>query len=264
MKPIVNIVTTAARKAGKIIVQAQANMGSVKVSRKEDNTLVSNIDVAVEELIIDSIRKAGFDDFFITEETGEFGNKDSRFTWIIDPIDGTNNFVHGLPQCCISIGLKKDDEIILGVIYNPFLDLMFTAYKGMGAQLNGQKIRVSDRADMTGALLSVSLKYSRKTFDDSYLIELVKLHKVIAGYRYSGSIAMDLAYVAAGYLDGLWTATKIKIWDIAAGYIIAKEAGAIVTDITGKSDIENAEFIIAANKKIQPKIAKTLAKHIKK
>ncbi|AIT10068.1 inositol monophosphatase [Candidatus Francisella endociliophora] len=262
MKPILNTTTTIARKAGKLILQAQNDLGSIKVSKKADNTTVTNVDVAVENFIIDNIKKSGFNDYFITEEAGQFGNKDSRFTWIIDPIDGTNNFVHGLPHCCISIAIKKDNDIVAGVIYNPFLDLMFSAYKGEGAQLNGQRIRVSQKTDLKDNLISASLKYSRKVFNDSYVAELLMLQKTISGYRYSGSIAMDMAYLAAGYLDGLWACGDVKIWDLAAGYIIMKEAGAIVTDIHGTNNLDSS-LIIAGNKKIQPKLIKLLAKHIK-
>lgn len=262
MKPILNVVTTIARKAGKIILQAQNDPSTIKISKKPDNSVVSNVDVAVENFIIDNIKKSGFNDYFITEENGEFGNKDSRFTWIIDPIDGTNNFVHGLPHCCISIGVKKDDDIVLGVIYNPFLDLMFCAYKGQGALLNGKKIRVAQNQDLTDTLISASLKYSRRIFNDSYVAEIIKLQQVISGYRYSGSIAMDMAYLAAGYIDGLWACGNVKIWDLAAGYIIMKEAGAIVTDIYGTNNISSG-LIIAGNKKVQPKLIKLLAKHIK-
>ncbi|MBY7735326.1 inositol monophosphatase family protein [Francisella philomiragia] len=262
MKPILNAVTTIARKAGKIILQAQNDPSTIQISQKSDNTTVSNIDVAVENFIIDNIKKSGFNDYFITEESGEFGNKDSRFTWIIDPIDGTNNFVHGLPHCCISIAAKKDNDIVLGVIYNPFLDLMFCAYKGQGALLNGKKIRVAQSQDLEKTLISASLKYSRRIFKDTYVAELIKLQQVISGYRYSGSIAMDMAYLAAGYIDGLWACGSVKIWDLAAGYIIMKEAGAIVTDIHGTSNLESG-LIVAGNKKVQPKLIKILAKHIK-
>ena len=264
MNPIVNVVSTVVRKAGKIIVQSHSDMNSIRPILKDDNTYTTNIDIAVENMIIDGIKKTGFNDYFIAEESGEFGNKKSRITWIIDPIDGTNNFIHGLPHCCISVALKKDEEIVMGVIYNPFLDMMFCAYRGEGATLNGQKIRVSNRADLNGCLFSASLKYSRTMFSDTYVAELIKMQQTISGYRYSGSIALDLAYVAAGYIDGLWTANSVKLWDVAAGYIIAKEAGAIITDIKGLSDILNADLIIVANKKIQPKIAKMLAKHLKK
>ena len=264
MKPILNVVTTIARKAGKIILQAHNDLDSISTTKKADGTLVSNIDLAVESFIVESIKKSGFkDDFFITEESGEFGNSESRFTWIIDPIDGTNNFVHGLPHCCISIGIRKEGELVLGVIYNPFLDLMYSAYKGEGAELNGKRIRASKTKDLKGTLLSASLKYSRKIFKDSYIAGMVMLQQKIAGYRYSGSIAMDLAYLASGYIDGLWATGKIKIWDVAAGYVIAKEAGIIITDIMGNNNIDNASVIIGANKKIQPKITKFLAKHLK-
>jgi myo-inositol-1(or 4)-monophosphatase len=263
MKPILNVVTTIARKAGKIILQAHNDLGSIKTTRKPDNTIVSNVDLAVESFIVENIKKSGFDDYFITEENGKFGNRESRFTWIIDPIDGTNNFVHGLPHCCISIALRKESELVLGVIYNPFLDLMFSAYKGESAQLNGKRIRVSQAKDFQGTLISASLKYSRKIFNDSYVTEIIKLQQEISGYRYSGSIAMDMAYLASGFIDGLWASGEVKIWDIAAGYVIAKEAGAVITDIKGSNNIEDASVIIVANKKIQPKITKLLAKHLK-
>lgn len=264
MKPILNVVTTIARKAGKIILQAHNDLDSINTTRKADGTMVSSADLAVENFIIENIKKAGFDDdFFITEENGEFGNKESRFSWIIDPIDGTNNFIHGLPLCCISIAVKKEDELVLGVIYNPFLDLMYSAYKGEGAELNGKRIRTSKAKDFKSTLISASLKYSRKIFKDSYVAEMVMLQQEIAGYRYSGSIAMDMAYLASGFIDGLWASGKVKIWDIAAGCVIAREAGCVITDIKGNNNIEDAAVIIAANKKIQPKITKLLAKHLK-
>lgn len=263
MKPILNAITTITRKAGRLIVQGQNDLGSINISKKADGSIVTNVDVAVENFLVENIKKSGYDDYFITEEAGEFGNKESRFTWIIDPIDGTNNFVHGLPNCCISIGLKKDNELVLGVIYNPFLDLMFSAYKGEGAQLNGQRIRVSQAKDLKGILISASLKYSRKIFKDSYIAEMVMLQQEISGYRYSGSIAMDMAYLSAGYIDGLWACGKVRIWDLAAGYVIAKEAGALVTDIKGSNNLDNTTVLIAGNKKIQPKLSKVLAKHLK-
>ena len=151
----------------------------------------------------------------------------------------------------------------MGVIYNPFIDFMFSAHKGDGAELNGKRIRVSDKRDFGGALISASLKYSRSIFHDSYVAEYIRLQQQISGYRYSGSIAIDLAYVASGCIDALWASGNIHIWDIAAGYIIAKEAGAIITDINGSNDIDNSKILIAANKKLQPKLGKLLAKHVK-
>ena len=263
LSPKLNLLTTIVKKAGSFITEAHNNLQSLKITQKADKSFVSNVDVGVENYIVTAIKKAGFDDYFITEETGSFGNENSRFTWIIDPIDGTNNFIHGLPHCCISIALKKDNEIVLGLIYNPFLDMMFTAEKGKGAMLNNRRIRVSTKENFTATLISCSLKYSTSLFKESYYEEILKLNKVISGYRYSGSIAMDLAYLAAGFIDGLWTTSSVKIWDVAAGFIIAKEAGAIITDINGLSNMEKADFIIAGNRKLQPKISKMLAKHVR-
>jgi len=260
MHPMVKAVSTAVRKVSKLILRAQRD-GQMSVVKKENGSYVTNVDVAVEQMLIDELKKIGYKDYFITEESGSFGNKESKYTWIIDPIDGTNNFVHGIPHNCISVALKNGNNIIMGIVYNPHLDQMFTAYKGRGATLDGKKIRVSQRAGFDKALFSASFKYSPKIFKGTYAVELFKLQREISGYRYSGSIALDLCYFASGYIDAIWIANNPNIWDIAAGYLIAVEAGGIITNFYAKSDIDSLDVFVGSNSKLQPKILKRLAKH---
>lgn len=262
MHPMMNIAIKAARKAGKVILEANDKRQSIQVSEKSRNNYVTNYDVAAEKVILEIIQQARPDDYFITEESGEFGNERAAHTWIIDPIDGTNNFIHGIPHNCIAIGMQYHGKTELAVIYNPHLDQLFTATKGSGAQLNGQRIRVSTRKEFKGGLISASIKYSPKVFKNTYPLALLKLNEDISGYRYSGSLALDLCYLACGYIDGLWTSRPAKIWDIEPAVLIAREAGAVVSEPNGGNNVAQSGILVAANPKLATKLIKHLAPHV--
>ncbi len=260
MHPLLNLAINSARKAGHMI--RKANEKTFKVYEKAPNNFYTDIDLQAEQIILDTIKEARPNDYFITEESGEFGNPEAEMTWIIDPIDGTTNFIHGLPQICVSIALQYRGKTEIGVIYNPNSDELFTASRGHGARLNDKKLRVATRQNWPGSVFSTSLKYDKNRMKETYIAQLMTLHRRIAGFRYSGSLALDLCYVAAGKLDGLWTATPCKIWDIAAGYLIVKEAGGVVTDLQGNPANLTDGQLIAANPKMAHRLNQLLAPHL--
>lgn len=264
MHPMLNIAIQAARKAGQRILLANNHRDRIEVREKSANNLVTNIDLEVEQIILDILKTANPKQYFITEESGAFGNADSNYTWIIDPIDGTNNFIHALPHHCVSIAMQYHKKTEVAVVYNPYLDQLFTAQRGRGAQLNGHRLRVAKRDGLPRCLLSGALRYSNKLFDETYPQAILELHNKISGLRYSGSLALDMCYVAAGYLDGLWTSRNAKIWDIAAADLIIRESGGIVCAINGAGDYLSHGQLIAGNPKIVSKLTQFLHPHLVK
>ncbi|WP_119344859.1 inositol monophosphatase family protein [Facilibium subflavum] len=264
MHPKMNVAIKAARQAGRAILKANDNRSTIEVHEKSKNNYVTNIDIEVEKKIIATLQKAFPDQFYITEEAGHFGNENSDHTWIIDPIDGTNNFIHGLPHHCVSIAMQFRNKTELAVVYNPYLDQLFTATKGSGAQLNGQRIRVGNKKEFTGCLFSGALKYSTKVFNPSYPEAVLALHEEISGLRYSGSLTLDMCYVAAGYLDAVWTSRDAKIWDIAAADLIIKEAGGMLCGLDGGLHYLQDGRLIGGNPRIVAKLTKFLSPHLAK
>jgi myo-inositol-1(or 4)-monophosphatase len=235
----------AARDAGKYIL---SNIGKVRqVSFKSiQSNLVTEVDKKSEEIIIKTLQ-SDFPDFdILAEESGASSTKNSEFMWVIDPLDGTTNFAHGLPIFSISIGLIKGNEVIVGVIYDPTRDQLFTAEKGKGAFLNGQKLSVSKTKDIKKALLVTGFPYNVEENPDHCFERFVIMTKHSRAVRRLGSAALDFAYVAAGIFDGFWE-VKLNPWDIAAGLLLVKEAGGKVTNFKGEeSDIFNPQ-ILASN-----------------
>ncbi|MBK2124059.1 inositol monophosphatase family protein [Fangia hongkongensis] len=262
MHPKMNVAIKAARQAGRMILKASENLSSIEVHEKAKNNYVTNVDLEVEKHILSVLQKAFPDQYYITEESGSFGNEESDHTWIIDPIDGTNNFIHGLPHHCVSIAMQFRGKTDLAVIYNPYLDQLFTATKGSGAQLNGQRIRVAKRKEFSSSLFSGALKYSSKVFKESYPQAILELYKEISGLRYSGSLALDMCYVAAGYLDAVWTSRDAKIWDTAGAALMIKEAGGMLCGLDGGLNFLEDGRLIGGNPKIVAKLTTYLAPHI--
>lgn len=263
MHPMMNITVKAIRKASRIIINANENMQNIKITTKSTNNYVTNIDIEVEKVIINTLQRAFPDQYYITEESGRFGKEDSDHTWIIDPIDGTNNFIHGIPHHCISVAMQFRGKTELAAIYNPYLDQLFTATKGSGAQLNGQRIRVAKRKNFTGCLFSGALKFSKEIFDyNTYPEAILNLHKEISGLRYSGSLALDMCYVASGYLDAVWTSRNAKIWDIAGAALIIKEAGGMLCGLDGGVNFLKDGRLIGGNPRIVAKLTKFLMPHL--
>lgn len=250
MHPIVNIAVTAARSAGKIILRAQDQMDKLHVVEKGVNDFASQVDKAAEEIIIETIKKAYPQHDILGEESGLIpGNGSSDVTWIIDPLDGTTNFIHGFPQFCISIGVKQGDKIYHGVVYDPVRDELFSASRGEGARMNGKRLRVSNAEKLQKSLLGTGFPFRDFTYLDDYLTFLKAIIPHCAGIRRAGAAALDLAYVAAGRLDGFWE-FGLKPWDVAAGALFIQEAGGYVSTIDGSQDVLNGKSILAAPPKV--------------
>jgi myo-inositol-1(or 4)-monophosphatase len=255
MHPFVNIAVKAARAAGKIMIDAVLHPSRVKIQKKSATELdfVSTVDHAAEAVIIDTITKAYSEHNIIAEESGE-QNKDSEITWIIDPLDGTLNFVHGLPFFAVSIAIMNAGVIEHGVIYNPIADELFTASKGSGAKLNNQRLRVSANSKLSESLLSINNKVLNNWLQQSSDIA-ANLPQGRNGVitRNFGSAALHLAFVAAGRLDG-YCDCQLKPWDIAAGALLVKESGGYITDFQGKADFLTSGEIIVGNPKIHQQL----------
>jgi myo-inositol-1(or 4)-monophosphatase len=245
---MVNIAVRAARKAGDVITRSLDKMSSLNITQKGPNDFVTEVDKAAEEAILYTISKAYPDHSFLTEESGEILNKDSNSVWIIDPLDGTTNFIHGLPQYCVSIAFQQNGVIEHGVIYHPLTQDLFTASRGHGAQLNGKRIRVSKQTKLEGSLISANLPREPE-YMESYCRWMREIHDKVAGVRRSGSTALDLAYLAAGYIDAFWT-TQLQSWDMAAGSLLIREAGGVVTDLEGGVNFMERRNLVAANPKL--------------
>lgn len=230
MHPLLNIAIRAAREAGKVIVRDIDRVDTLDVSVKGRNDFVSEVDRRAEHAIIATIRRSYPDHAVLGEESGADGESDH--VWVIDPLDGTTNYLHGFPVFCVSIAIKYRGKIEHGVVYDPLRNELFTASRGRGAQLNDRRIRVSRRPGLEGALLGTGFPYRDLNQLDEYLAVFRELITHTAGIRRAGSAALDLAYVAAGRMDGFWE-YGLKEWDIAAGTLLIQEAGGTVTDFQG-------------------------------
>lgn len=246
MHPLVNIGIDAARQAGRIILRALDRLETVKISEKGPNDFVTEIDKAAESAIIDTIHQAYPKHGILAEESGE--TKGNEYTWIIDPLDGTFNFIHGYPQFCVSIAVQKEGQLAHAIIYDPLRNELFTASHGSGAYLNNRRLRVSTKATLEGGIFGTGPALNTEQL--KRFIEFFKhLQPDSARTRHSGCAALDLAYVAAGRLDAYWE-NNLKPWDLAAGILLVQEAGGLSSDINSdKSPLETGE-ILASNFKL--------------
>jgi len=251
MHPMLNTAVKAARRGAAVINRASFDLDQVNVTKKKHNDFVTEVDKAAEEAIINVLKNAYPDHAILAEESGASANlhDENENVWIIDPIDGTTNFIHGFPQYCVSIALQQRGQITQAVVYDPTRNDLFTATKGAGAYLNEKRIRVSRRDKLAETLIGTGFPYS----DLSRLDEYMKMFKLMtertAGLRRPGSAALDLAYVAAGRLDGFFE-EGLKPWDMAAGVLLITEAGGIVGNFKGDSDYLYKGNIIAGSPKI--------------
>ena len=255
MHPLINIAVRAARKGGDIIMQASDRLDRIRVSEKQAHDFVTNVDQEVEQVLIETIREKFPSHGILAEESGDSPGDD--FTWIIDPLDGTSNFIHGFPHYAISIALRHKSVIEQAVIYDPIREELFTASRGDGAQLNNRRMRVSTNKNIDGAFLGTGFPFKNKAILDSYLNNFKILFSQAAGIRRAGSAALDLAYVAAGRLDGFWE-YGLNIWDIAAGILLIKEAGGIVSDMQGSENYLDSGDIVAGNPHIFKQMVRVL------
>ena len=253
-----NIMIKAARRASRGLLRDFGEVENLQVSSKSAGDFVSKADIKAEEIIYEELSQARPNYGWIGEESSEKHGRDPTRRWIVDPLDGTSNFLHGIPHWGISIGLEFKHEIIAGVIYDPIKDEMFTAEKGQGAWLNDRRIRVSNRSNMIEMLFATGVPFGKREGLKNTLQELEKLMPKCAGVRRQGAAALDLAYVAAGRLDGYWE-KGLMAWDIAAGILIAKEAGALVEAFNDPlSSPLTAGSLICANNLIFNSFAKIL------
>ncbi len=256
MSGILNIAVQAAYNAGHIIQQESRNVERILVEKKGHNDFVSETDKKAEQIIINTILKAFPNHNIMGEESG-LNDRNSDFTWIIDPIDGTTNYIHGHPQYCVSIAVKEGNKIVCGVIYDPNRNDIYTAELGKGARLNDSRIRVSKTINLADSLLATGFPTYDLSFLDRYMDIFKEMIKSTSGQRRAGSAALDLAYVASGIVDGFWE-FNLKPWDIAAGYLLVKEAGGLICDFDGEQNMFESGNIIAANPKLVPQILKLI------
>ena len=253
MHPMLNIAIRAARAAGDSIVREMDRACDIPIEDKGKNDFVTEVDKNAEEIIISTIQKSYPDHAFLAEESGQRGESD--YLWVIDPLDGTTNFLHSFPHFAVSIALKQKGILNQAVVYDPLKQELFTATKGKGAQLNNRKIRVSSKKELDGALLGTGFPYS----DEKAMLKFIESYKAlfpkVAGIRRAGVASLDLAYVASGRLDGFWE-FNLKPWDIAAGVLLIQEAGGISAELSGGLDYLERGNIISAN----PKLLKAMLK----
>lgn len=249
--PILNVMINAARKAGRGLIRDFGELEHLQVSQKGPaSDFVSSADIKTEKLLRQELEKARPGFGFVGEEGGTTVGSDASHRWIIDPIDGTTNFLHGIPHFAISIGLERDGEIIAGVVYEPIHDEMYHAERGGGTFLNDRRLRVSGRRKLSESLFATGIPFAGKEGKQDFIDMASKIMSISAGIRRFGSASLDLAYVAAGRYDGYWE-SNIKSWDIAAGIILVREAGGYVTDRAGGPNMLERGDIVAANAQLQ-------------
>lgn len=254
MHPLTNIAVTAARRAGSVILQYYRRGETGEVRQKDENDYVTEADERAEATIIDVIHRAHPKHAIRAEESGRSG--DSRTIWIIDPIDGTSNFMHGLPHFCVSIACQIDGVVEHAVVYDPVKDELFTADRGAGATLDGRRIRVSGARHLRHAMLASGFAYRKNDDIATHLPTFNRLLAASGDFRRGGSAALDLAYVAAGRLDGYWE-LGLSPWDVAAGILMVETAGGIVSDPFGGNPLESGNLVAAT-----PKLHPVLVQHI--
>jgi myo-inositol-1(or 4)-monophosphatase len=254
---LMNIMTKAARKAGRSLARDFGEVERLQVSIKGPANFVSAADHRAEDIIYTELARARPDYAFLMEERGAVDGADKTHRWIVDPLDGTTNFLHGLPLFCISIGLEREGQLVAGLIYLPVLDELYTAEKGKGAFVNDRRIRVSARRQLTDALLATSIPHKGRTGHERFRREMAALMMESTGIRRTGAAALDLAWTAAGRFDAYWE-HGIQPWDMAAGIVILREAGGIATDLSGGSDMLETGTVVAGVPAIQKALLQKL------
>lgn len=263
LHPMINVAVKAARAAGAIINRAALDVEAVRISQKLVNDFVTDVDHAAEQAIIETLLAAYPGHGIWAEESGrEHGAKDSEFVWIIDPLDGTTNFIHGFPVYCVSIALAVKGKIEQAVIYDPSRNDLFTATKGRGAYLNDRRLRVSKRIRMQECLISTGFPFRPGDDFNAYLRMMGDVMQKTAGLRRPGAAALDLAYVAAGFTDGFFE-TGLQPWDVAAGSLLVTEAGGLVGNFTGDSDFLEQNECLAGNPRVYGQLVTILGKYSK-
>jgi len=257
--PQINIITRACMKASRSLIRDYGEIENLQVSTKGPGDFVSSADKRTEKILIDELQKAYPEYGIITEETGIINKSNTRNRWIIDPIDGTMNFLNGIPQFAISIGYEEENEIKCGVIFNPIMNEMFCAEKGNGAYLNNSRIRVSNKKKIKDALIVTGGPKQASKIKDKIFSEYINVSKHVSNVRKFGSAALDIAYVACGRFDGYWQ-RELNYWDIAAGIIILKEAGGLIDFFEPDNEAPLKKNILASNSNIHNELTDLIIK----
>jgi myo-inositol-1(or 4)-monophosphatase len=261
MHPLLNVAVMAARRAGSMLIKKMVNIDKLKIEQKGHNDFVSDADRAAEKAVIDCIHKHYPDHAILAEESGASGNSDT--VWIIDPLDGTTNYLHGFPVWAVSIGVQEKGRMEHGVVYDPLRQELFTASRGQGAQVDGHKIRVSGQLEMPRALIGTGFPFREADMDIApYMNMLSKTILNTSGVRRAGAAALDMCYVAAGRLDAYFE-TGLSSWDLAAGALIVREAGGIVSGLDGSENFLETGHVLTGTPRIYRDFAKLCASEIK-
>lgn len=260
--PLMTVMIGAAQKAGRALRRDFNEVENLQVSRKGPADFVSKADIKAETILVDELQKSRPAYGVLMEEGGEVEGSDISNRWIVDPLDGTTNFLHGIPHFAVSVGLERDRRIEAAVVYNPITDDLFFAERGKGAYYNDKRLRVSGRSDLTESIFATGIPFLGRPGHEPFLAELQGVMAATAGVRRFGAASLDLAFVAAGRYDGYWE-RNLSSWDIAAGLLLVREAGGIVTDIDGKDKMLETGGIVATNASLDRDF-RTLLKNARK
>lgn len=253
--PVMQVMVQAVTKAGRSLRRDFGEVEQLQVSMKGPGDFVSAADRKAEETLRAELERARPGYGFLMEESGTVAGTDPDHRWIVDPLDGTTNFLHGLPVFAISVGLERAGQIVAGVVFNPITDELYTAERGGGAFMNDRRLRVAARRDFHQAVIATGIPHLGKSGHDQFREELSRVQAKAAGVRRFGSAALDCAMVAAGRMDGYWE-RNLKAWDLAAGILLIKEAGGFVTDIQGHDNVLTSGTIVAGNEAIHGELLK--------
>ncbi|TPI45671.1 inositol monophosphatase [Mesorhizobium sp. B2-9-1] len=256
---LLNVMVQAAMKAGRSLSRDFGEVQNLQVSMKGPGDYVSQADRKAEEIVFAELSKARPGYAFLMEERGAVEGEDAQHRWLVDPLDGTTNFLHGIPVFSVSIALERQGQIVAGVVYNPAMDELYTAERGGGAFMNDRRLRVAGRSKLTDAVIGCGVPHLGRGQHGNFLIELRNVMAEVSGVRRLGSAALDLAYVAAGRMDGFWE-TGLSSWDIAAGILLVREAGGFVSDMDGGQGMLDSGEVVAGNELIQRALLKTVKK----
>jgi myo-inositol-1(or 4)-monophosphatase len=257
ISPALNVMMAAARKAGKPLIRDLGELENLQVSMKGPADFVTNADKRTEKILIDELTRARPGYGFLAEESGTIEGKDKTHRFIIDPIDGTTNFLHGIPHFAISVALEREGQIVTALVYNPVTDDMFMAEKGQGAFLNNKRLRVGARKTLNTALVATGIPFQGHGDFARFDAELNAIMPNVAGIRRFGAASLDLAYVAAGRFDAFWE-RDLSPWDIAAGLLLVKEAQGMVSDLSNGTNMLDSGTILAANEMLHPQLLKMI------
>ncbi|MEM7424485.1 MAG: inositol monophosphatase family protein [Pseudomonadota bacterium] len=254
---LLNVMVSAVRKAARGLVRDFGEVEALQVSRKGPGDFVTAADRKAEQVLMRELEHVRPGYSFLTEETGTVDGRDKSHRWIIDPIDGTTNFIHGIPAFCVSLALEREGTLVAGVVYNPITDELYVGERGAGAYLNDRRLRVAARRDLTDAVVACGIPHNGRPDHPQFIRELARVQARVAGVRRSGSAALDLAWVAAGRFDAYWE-RDIEPWDMAAGIVLVREAGGMVGDIDNKPDPMKTGHVLVANEDIYRAMQKEL------